>query len=535
LRFSTAPQQRRGRPASLLIVLASAACVLGLPSIAQAENLFTVDSAADSPGPVVSDPSGAGYLAWERKGPTDTTMFCKIPAGGTCISPLTLALPASSSTDPVLEPFPLLGSAANVVYVVGARPSSADTLIWTSTDGGMSFSPPIVSAAGSDAGGTSIGDVLLDPAQAPVGGGPTGAYFDVSFANFALGFSLNANSGMSSAAALASPGGPIGGSTLAFAGSGAAALPVEAFWTSTVPYRVFFYRATSLATTASGQNWVGPTAVSEGYEPRLAGGPQGLFLLSTDIAAGPAAGTQPTVLGIRKYDPASDTFGPRTVLANLSSDASTLFASGDLFENQTTGDLYAVEPVVLGNGSYVMQLWTSADGGATFSGPIDIATIAAGFTGVPRLTVGDGGQGWLSFEDQNGLEIADLEPIVSAALRLPRSRRLRVKAGAVAVPVTCTSSATCRLALQLTYSMTTSKRVHLGHRIVVRTTTKVVTLGVKTFSVRTGRAEILRLHLNPAGRKLLAQRGKVSVQALLTSVLTGSSTQAELTIAAAKA
>jgi hypothetical protein len=532
LRFSTAPQYRRGRLTSLLVVLASVACTLGLPAIARADNLFTADGAADSPGPVVTDSSGAGYLAWERHGPTDTTVFCKIPAGGSCAGPLTLALPATSSTDPVLEPFPVLGSSANVVYVVGVRPGSSDTLIWTSTDDGASFSPPAVVGAGSYPGGTAIDDVLRDPAYTPASNAPTGDYFDLASANLGLGFSLTSNIGTSSSTAFASPGVPIGGSTLGFAGSGAAALPVEAYWTNTTPYRVLFYRASSVATTASAQNWIGPTAVSDGYEPRLASGPQGLFLLSTDVAAGPEAGTQPTVLGIRKYDPTSDSFGPRTVLANLSSDASTLFASGDLFEDQITGELYAVEPVVLGNGSYVMQLWTSADGGATFSGPSDIATIGPGLTGVPRLAV-DGGQGWLTFEDQNGLEVADLKPIVSAALKVPASRRLSVKNGTLEVAVTCASSAPCKLALQLTYSTTTRKWVRVGHRRVLRTTTKVVTLGVKTFSVRAGRPQTLRLHLNAAGRKALAPRGKLRVQALLTSVLTGSSTQADLTITAA--
>jgi hypothetical protein len=539
LRISSARSKSRHRRVLrtwIAVALAGVAGVFAIPGLAQADNLFTLDDAADSAGPVVSDANGSAYISWERKGTPDTTMFCKISAGGSCASPVTLSPPAQGGS--VIGPTPVLGEAANVVYVVGAGPADSDTVVWTSTDGGATFSPADAHAPGSYAGQSQVGDVLRDPAYEAPATDPTGDSFNLASAVAGLGFSFASNQTASDSSptsmSFSSPGTPIGGATLGFSGSGTTSLPVEAYWTSTAPYQVLFYRATmSGSTSIAAQTWVGPTLVGEGYEPRLAGGPQGLFILTTDIAAGAQAGSQPSVVAVREYDPSSGTFGPRDILTNLSTNAATLFASGDVFENPDNGDLYVVQPVVLGNGSYVMQLWDSSDGGKTFTGPSDIASIGSGYTGIPRIGVNDGGQGWLTFEDASGLEVADLRPLVSASLKLPRSRRLPVKAGAVTVPVACASSRACRVTLQLTHSVTTRAPVRVDHRTVVRTTTKVVTLAIKTFGVPSGSRDRVHLKLNGSADRLLALRSKLKVQALLTATLTGSSTQADLTLVAA--
>jgi hypothetical protein len=538
MRFSSARanlRHRRGRSATIVVALVSVAGALVLPGLARADNLFTLDSAADSPGPVVTDANGAAYVAWERKGTQDTTMFCKFPAGASCAGAITLSPASGAGASAVVGPTPVLGATANVVYVVGASPAALDIVIWTSTDGGVTFSPANVLPEGSYPGESDVGDVLRDPAYTAPSADRTGDSFSIASAGLGLGFSFASNDTASESAptsmTFSSPGSPVGGATLGFSGSGTASVPVEAYWTNTAPYEVLFYRATAGASTApDGQSWIGPSLVSHGYEPRLASGPQGLFLLSTDVAAGPEAGTQPSVASVRKYDPLSATFGPRDVLANLTTSSATLFASGDLFENPDNGDVYAVEPVVLGNGSYVMALWDSVDGGETFNGPRDIATIGEGYSGIPRLAVSDSGQGWLTFQDASGLEVADLQPLVSASLKLPGSHRLAVKAGSVAIRVACASTTPCRVTLQLTDSVTTRKWVHVDHRHVLRTTTEVVTLAVKTSSVASGGRDRLRLKLDGVGRRLLAQHRKLKVQAVLTTALTGSSTQVNLTL-----
>lgn len=93
-----------------------------LPSAAQATNLFTLDSHATTTGPIVTEASGTGYVAWNRSGSeVAQPIFCKIPRGGTCTDPIELQLPIQSpqSDDGVIQPFPVIGGAPGVVYVVG--------------------------------------------------------------------------------------------------------------------------------------------------------------------------------------------------------------------------------------------------------------------------------------------------------------------------------------------------------------------------------------------------------------------------------
>src|SRR5277367_3679759 len=141
---------------------------LALPAGAQANNLFTLDSQADVNGPIVTEASGTGYVAWDRPAADPATepevvLFCKIPRGGTCTSPTTLALPPGEDQE-IVQPFPVLGTHPGEVYVVGPRYVQNDTLIWTSTDGGEKFSAAKVGPnPGGYPGKTSVGDVLLEP------------------------------------------------------------------------------------------------------------------------------------------------------------------------------------------------------------------------------------------------------------------------------------------------------------------------------------------------------------------------------------
>ncbi len=58
-----------------------------------------------------------------------------------------------------------------------------------------------------------------------------------------------------------------------------------------------------------------------------------------------------------------------------------------------------------------MRLWESTDEGHTFHGERDIATIGFGYKEIPRLAVAADGQGWLTFNDAGGLEVADLNAL----------------------------------------------------------------------------------------------------------------------------
>src|ERR1700722_7253826 len=169
--------------------------VMLLPAAAQANNLFTLDSHAETSGPIVTEASGTGYVAWDHPAPSasepEVVLFCKIPRGETCTTPITLPLPAGPNEE-IIQPFVVLGRSPGVVYVVGPRYiKDEDTLIWTSTDGGNTFSAPkSIHSASPDK--TGAGDVLLDP-NTPTSAGPTEDYFGMAFNNPGLGFGFTAN------------------------------------------------------------------------------------------------------------------------------------------------------------------------------------------------------------------------------------------------------------------------------------------------------------------------------------------------------
>ena len=55
-----------------------------------------------------------------------------------------------------------------------------------------------------------------------------------------------------------------------------------------------------------------------------------------------------------------------------------------------------------------MQLFTSTNGGAGFGPATEVARIGSEYAGgnTAQLALGNGGQGWLTFTDQGGLQVA---------------------------------------------------------------------------------------------------------------------------------
>jgi hypothetical protein len=405
---------------------------LALPTAAHANNLFTLDSQADTGGQIVTESSGTGYVAWDRPATNPATepevvLFCKIPRGGTCTDPINLPLPAGTFEE-IVEPFPVLGSHPGVVYVVGPRYLKNDTLIWTSTDGGATFSSAKV---GPSPGGypdkTGVGDVLLDP-NTPSSAGATEDYFGIAASNPGLGFGFTANEIVSGTTSFSfeNPGaGGVASSTLGYATDtiedSKTKKPVypevEAYYNLSNPVEIFFYRYYAKGGNVDGEEkgWEGPIKVSDGYVPRLAGGPAGLFLLSTDLASGEPLEAQPSAIDVRKYNEATHTFEAPTFIAKIPTSAGTLFNSGEIYENPATGALYVAQPVLDSEGNYVMRLWESTDGGQTFHGERNIATIGYAYSEIPRLAVAADGDGWLTFKDAGGLEVADLSALPAPA------------------------------------------------------------------------------------------------------------------------
>ena len=366
---------------------------------AAANNRFTLDAGAASPGNVITDAAGTAYVAWTHAGGTtfDTPRFCKIPRGGTCPAPLALPIPgATTISDGVAGAFPVFG-AGSTMYVVAPRHVLNNVVLYTSNDGGASFDGgAIIAGPGSYSSKTNPTDVFRT----------AGGNFHVGAYNPGLGFStFPAGQG---AISFTDPG--PGGVASSAMGLDASGRPVMAYWNlSTPPYPLRFYRFGGTNPITTEANWTGPTTITNGYEPHLAGGTSGLFLVSQDYGAL----STPTVLNVRKYD--GTTFGAPLTLAT---DPATfdLFAGGEITQSPSGRIAVAWPGQRAGDNLFVMRLFVSTDGGASFGAPTNVAALGSGYAieDNAQLATADDGGGWLTYRDGQGLQVADLNPVPTA-------------------------------------------------------------------------------------------------------------------------
>jgi hypothetical protein len=377
---------------AFLSAAAATLLIAAFPAASAANDLFTLDPNAQSNGHLIEDAAGNAYVAWVSEGigiGVEPVKFCKIPPGGTC-SPITLPTPgAGSLSESASAALPVFGP-GNTVYVVAPRYAVNDVVFWTSTNGGASFD-----------GGTQSDPYSgkTDPTDAFL----VGSSFLIGAYNAGLGFSTtNVPPPGGGEFEFKSPGsGGIGGASMGLSGSN----PVIAYWNiSDPPYPLLFYRYVggSLTTETS---WEGPIEVTKGYEPSLAGGPAGLFMVSEDYG-----GAQyPNTINLRRYDGVN--FGaPKTLAVDANPD---LFVGGDIAQSPSGNRLAVVWPGTrAGDNADVMRLFTSTDGGNNFS-ESHIAHIGDSYSIGPNAQVAtnDGGVGWVLFTDSSGLRIADFNPI----------------------------------------------------------------------------------------------------------------------------
>ena len=532
------PRVLRGRAARCLIAVAGSAALLGgLPGgSAQGANQFTVERAPDSYGAIVTDTAGNGYLAWNHEAnvSTDVPMFCKlVPGASKCAHPISLALPGGPEFASDDQPFPILGP-PGVVWVVASRYIANDTVIWTSTNGGQTFSAPYdipyipnCPSAGpcqlsfSFTGLTNVDDMLpVTPSYAAYDGqlykttaGAPSVYWLEASNNSGLGFNLdNTNEILAGAAGVTeftfenTGGGGVAGSALGLTSTGEV---VEAYWLETSPPTLayYYFRASNPNPISPQVGWSGPTVVGQGDVPRLADGADGLFMLSSDSVH---AGAEPTAVDIRKYNPSTHAFGAPHALAHDPASTAYLFTGGGLGENSHTGELAAVWPRFSGNGASLMRLYLSTDGGARFSPAQYVATVADSYRAMDnaRVAIADGGSGFLTFRDARGLEVANLSPIAAQYTTLKTNGKL------VYVPVTCPApKGTCKVEPKLT----------LGKGKTL------LTLAAGKFTLAAGATKTLGVPLKAAGASLLAS-GHGHFNATLT-ILTHSSAGTQTTTA----
>jgi hypothetical protein len=405
------------RPRALLGVLAlSLALAVAMPGAASAKNIFTLDTnpASGAFAAVAVDGAGTGYFAWEHNGGSapNVTMFCKVARGGTCTNAVTLPTPPPGfgGGSHVDAGFPVLGS-GSTVYVVGPRFIEQDVVVWTSTDGGVTFGPAAqVAQTSAYMGNSSPTDVL-----AALTGG-----FYVSTHNPGLSFiSVPASgAGPTSSADLTPPGGltNISDSTLGLAGGGTTGTPVEAFsmLNGGQPQTINFRVQSGAGDPNDAASWGAASQVTSGILPSLAGGPSGLFLASEDTDA---AGHY-TQVHVRKYTAGAGFGAP---VATLQSDTS-FDNAGRMFQTPGGRLLVAWPGPTASDGVTPIRLYDSTDGGKSFPMVGDVAAgtpFNAIYQASIRIAAADSGFGYVSFNESGGgntfLRVADLTPIAVPA------------------------------------------------------------------------------------------------------------------------
>ena len=403
-----------GSMAALLMTLGLS---LVAPSLAQASTVSDIAPSADSTGPIVVDSAGNGYVAWHNtvKGDDDSVDFCKIPVGGTCTSPRVLPIPTGANWGDyqLLQPFPVLGTpTGSRVDVVAPSYDQSTVAVWTSTNGGASFgSGPTVIPSPAYAGNTSDDDILRSP-DTDLPNGPDS--FSIASHNPGLGYTFTSTGTIG---AMDPPygfqyglDGVPGGVTSSTEGYGKTVNPgpsqftqtIQAFATNSDPNYLGFYWAPTPGTSGSPSDESGPFKVANGSNPRLSGGPGGLFLLSEDDGA---PGSNTFKIDVRKWNPTSHIFGAPTLVATIPTGIYTENAGG-LAEDASTGALTVAWPTFDSGGAQVLQTWTSTNGGATFSAPTTV-TATDGYSGPARLAT-VGGHGFITWQDDRGLQLAAL-------------------------------------------------------------------------------------------------------------------------------
>jgi hypothetical protein len=537
-------------PCGALASVAIAIFASPAPS-ASAANLFTLDPRADSIGPVVVDQSGDGYVAWLHKASPDSVMFCKLtPRVNKCSHQLTLPgvtlVEPSAVTD---TPFPVLGP-GSYVYVVAPSYDSNQMVIWQSSDGGTTFGPPAVSRPKPEQTSscqveTDLNDVLAfnaygaeyDRGQGTAtlpGGSPNNLDFEMSssnpFVNWTFAFdgqgcvvplTVKSSPGAIPWQYFSFGGGEVGGqdSTLGWSAGGSSGCALSAAGDEVTAYmdaattpssiRFFSYSAPSGHCAITGENlspsgihnWHGPTVVTDGAFPRLAGGKSGLFLLSGDGVS--ASAEAPTEVDIRSYDLATHNFGTPQRLTGVANPSGLDPDSGGLGQDYETGELAAVWPDV-GGRTGLMSLFISTDGGAKFSAAQQIANVGSGYAGGDdaRVAVAANGAGFVTFEDSGGLHVADLNTLAEPYRRLAVHHRTTLE-----LPVTCEApKGACKASATV--------KVHGA------------TLASGHITVASGVTGTLRLVLHRKGRRLLARAHRhLGAHLTLTITHPGASTE----------
>jgi hypothetical protein len=388
---------RRGRlTLRLLAVLLIAVAGTYAPSAA-AENSFTLDSQATSPGRVVMDSAGNAYVAWTHassNGLPDTPMVCKIPPGGVCDQPISLQIPgAVDNTDAVSGVFPVMRD-ENAVYVLAPRYSKGDAVLWSSFNLGENFTPGLVIENG------------YPKESEPTTVLSTGSFLFPFGFNPGLGFGLDIGGFSSGANYRFFSAGAVGGASAGLEGS---FNPVLAYWSVAEPHKMSFYRFLGGETFDPEVSWEGPIPIGDGYQVKLASDAGRLFMVSQDYVGGP----RPSRIDVRHYEGTS--FGAPISVAE---DPAAEPAIGGAIDESPAGEVAVAWPSPkAADQARVMRLFTSINRGTSFSDETAVARIGGGYRSGDnaQLIFSGDGSGLLTYRDGGGLQVANLKPLSGPA------------------------------------------------------------------------------------------------------------------------
>jgi hypothetical protein len=243
--------------------------VVALAIAAPARAVVAPITAGQGEHPTVAvDAVGTGYVAWnQRSGPNaNVVRVCKIPRGATACAPLATFAPEGEDIlgHPFIFVLPNNGLAVISNRCCFSEQPGSRTYLFTSSNGGATWSDPVLIGTLSPSGDAALGpDGALDAVTDITTGG-------IVFQHAPLGLPTT------TAEALVGPNYPYGG-TIAFDG----AIPIVAYYDidNTGTSHVAFTRWSGSGDINDPATWAPPTPIEVGDSTRLASGPSGVFLM----------------------------------------------------------------------------------------------------------------------------------------------------------------------------------------------------------------------------------------------------------------
>jgi hypothetical protein len=376
------PLSRRFNRNVLVAAVAAVATVAALASSASAATPFSVGTGI-YPSLYV-DQTGAANVTWVEDSNAGPIHFCRVPEGATsCATQSTIARPGGSTG---YRAFVYGGSTPGTLMVVSLSLTPGDARVYRSTDNGATWSGPTVIASGVDYSFAS---------QAAVGPGGNMSLLGGDFNDTYQAASLTL--GVPDTTFAHWSGTPYNLDRTVGVSTGTPPVPVWVGRDLAGNMAVFRYDNTKPTDHTSLNmigNWFGPAAFDQGDQPRLAGGPAGLWLANL------TANDDNVVL--RKYND-DGTFGSTQTIAPAG-------GKKDLAFSQDTG----------GQLDTIWRDTTSGQWQYAHSSPSGVTTPSAFIndSGLHDPVVGtrpDGGKGWAAFDSASAsvgaITLSTLDPL----------------------------------------------------------------------------------------------------------------------------